>query len=205
MIGRSLPTAGSTYFEKAEENSRDGFLEFKGTLQLKSHGEELPTVFLLPQNWNRQVVLWFDLAGKSGVYATDGQPHAQISKLLKAGFAVGSPDLYLTGDFTENHQPVAQMPIVANPRADVYFECEISRRGSSENPYRGSKRGGRHRCRSMCISWQRRQFNLRRYCWRSLRIHHRNPRRESASGSSEVRRCSGNPGIVFTNEACCRR
>jgi hypothetical protein len=70
----------------------------------------------LPQNWNRQVVLWFDLGGKSGVYGADGQPNAQISRLLKAGFAVGSPDLYLTGDFTENHQPVAQMPIVANPR-----------------------------------------------------------------------------------------
>lgn len=116
MIGRSLPPAGSTHFEKSEENTRDGFLDFKGSLQLKSTGEELPTVFLLPQNWNRQVVLWFDLAGKSGVYGAEGQPNTQISKLLKAGFAVGSPDLYLTGDFTENHQPVAQMPIVANPR-----------------------------------------------------------------------------------------
>jgi hypothetical protein len=85
-------------------------------LQLKPNGEELPTVFLLPQNWNRQVVLWFDLGGKTGVYAADGQPNAQISKLLKAGFAIGSPDLYLTGEFTEDHQPVAQMPIVANPR-----------------------------------------------------------------------------------------
>lgn len=116
MIGRSLPPAGSTHFEKAEENTRDGYLEFKGALQLKSYGEELPTAFLLPQNWNHQVVLWIDLAGKSGLYAADGQPTAQISRLLKAGFAVGSPDLYLTGDFTENHQPVTAMPIVDNPR-----------------------------------------------------------------------------------------
>lgn len=116
MIGRGLPPAGSTHFEKAEENSRDGYLEFKGALQLKSYGEELPTALLLPQNWNRQVVLWIDLAGKSGLYTADAQPTAQISRLLKAGFAVGSPDLYLTGDFTENHQPVTAMPIVDNPR-----------------------------------------------------------------------------------------
>ncbi|MEZ6034719.1 MAG: alpha/beta hydrolase family protein [Planctomycetaceae bacterium] len=116
MIGRALPPAGSTHFEKSDEISRNGFLEFTGTLQLKSHGEEFPTVFLLPQNWNRQVVLWFDLQGKKQLFAADGQPNAQIAKLIKAGFAIGSPDLYLTGDFTENHQPVAQMPVVANPR-----------------------------------------------------------------------------------------
>jgi len=121
MIGRGLPPAGSTHFEKAEENSRDGFLEFKGALQLKSNGEELPTVFLLPQNWNRQVVLWLDLAGKSGLYAADSKPNAQIARLLKAGFGIGSPDLYLTGDFTENHQPITQMPVVSNPREFAGF------------------------------------------------------------------------------------
>ncbi len=121
MIGRGLPPAGSTHFEKAEENSRDGFLEFKGALQLKSNGEELPTVFLLPQNWNRQIVLWFDLAGKGGLYAADGKPNAQIARLLKAGFGIGSPDLYLTGDFTENHQPITQMPVVSNPREFAGF------------------------------------------------------------------------------------
>ena len=116
MIGRSLPPAGSTHFEKSDEMLRNGFVEFKGVLTLKSHGEELPTVFLLPQNWNRQVVLWFDLEGKNRLFAADGQPNTQISRLLKAGFAIGSPDLYLTGDFTDDHQPVSQMPIVKNPR-----------------------------------------------------------------------------------------
>jgi len=116
MIGRTLPPAGSTHFEKSDETSRDGFVEFKGVLTLKSYGEELPTVFLLPQNWNRQVVLWFDLEGKDRLFTADGQPNTQISRLLKAGFAIGSSDLYLTGDFTDDHQPVSQMPIVKNTR-----------------------------------------------------------------------------------------
>jgi len=121
MIGRSLPSAGSTHFEKSDEISRNGFLEFKGVLSLKSHGEELPTVFLLPQNWNKQVVLWFDLKGKNQLFAADGQPNKQISRLVNAGFAVASPDLYLTGDFTDDHEPVSQMPVVRNPREFAGF------------------------------------------------------------------------------------
>ena len=121
MIGRGLPPAESTHFEKPDESARNGFLEFKGVLSLKSQGEELPAVFLLPQNWNKQVVLWFDLAGKNRLFAADGQPNLQTSRLLKAGFAIGSADLYLTGDFTDNHEPVAQMPVVKNPREFAGF------------------------------------------------------------------------------------
>ena len=121
MIGRSLPSAGSTHFEKSDETSRTGFLEFKGVLTLTSNGEELPTMFLLPQNWNKQVVLWFDLEGKNRLFAADGQPNKQISRLVNAGFAIGSADLYLSGDFTDDHKPVAQMPVVKNPREFAGF------------------------------------------------------------------------------------
>lgn len=121
MIGRALPPAGSTHFEKSDEISRNGFIEFKGVLTLKSHGEELPTVFLLPQNWNKQVVLWFDLKGKNQLLAADGQPNKQISRLVNAGFAVASPDLYLSGAFTDDHEPVSQMPVVKNPREFAGF------------------------------------------------------------------------------------
>ena len=119
--GRSLPPAGSTHFEKSDETSRNGFLEVKGVLTLTSHGEELPTVFLLPQNWNRQVVLWFDLEGKSRLFVADGKPNKQISRLVNAGFAIGSADLFLTGDFADDHEPVAQMPVVKNPREFAGF------------------------------------------------------------------------------------
>ena len=121
MIGRTLPPAGSTYLEKSEEVSRNGFIEYKGVLTLRSHAEELPTVLLFPQNWNKQVVLWFDLQGKNRVFAADGQLNKQISRLVNAGFSVASPDLYLTGDFTDDHKPVSQMPVVKNPREFAGF------------------------------------------------------------------------------------
>lgn len=121
MIGRALPAAGSTEFEKEAETQRDGFIEFAGKLRLKAHGEELPTVYFLPPNWNRQVVLWFDGNGKSAIFASEGKPIADVDRLLKAGYAVGTADLYLTGEFTSDGKPVAQMPIVKNSREFAGF------------------------------------------------------------------------------------
>ncbi len=121
IIGRSMPPTGSTEFEKADEIARTGFTEFTGVLKLKTHGEELPAVYLLPAAWNHQTVLWFDLQGKSTVFKAPGEPTDAIAKLLKAGFAIGSFDLYLTGDFTDDHKPVSQMPVVANPREFAGF------------------------------------------------------------------------------------
>lgn len=116
MIGRGLPPAGSTEFEKASETARDGFMEFTGTLRLNAHGEELPTIYLLPSAWNRKAVLWIDGEGKSKLFSAAGQLTPAVASLVKAGFAVASVDLYLTGEFTDDGKPVSQMPIVNNPR-----------------------------------------------------------------------------------------
>lgn len=116
MIGRSFPTAGSVSFEKSTEDDRSGYRQFSGVVKLMSSGEEVPTVFALPENWNQQVVLWLDGQGKSGLLQPDGTPIPAVAALLKSGFAVGSSDLYLTGDFTPDGKPVTQIPIVKNPR-----------------------------------------------------------------------------------------
>lgn len=121
MIGRGLPAAGTSEFEKADEIERDGFTEFTGTLRLTTQGEELPTVYLLPPNWNHQAVLWIDGDGKANLFSGEGKPIPEVSRLLKAGFAIGSIDLYLTGDFTEDGKPVSRMPVVKNPREFVGF------------------------------------------------------------------------------------
>ncbi len=116
MIGRSLPEAGSTEFEKLTETQRDGFTEFTGLLKLTAKGEVLPAVYFLPANWNKQVVLWIDGEGKRKAYESEGKPIADLQTLIKAGYAIGAIDLYLTGDFTDDGKPVSQMPIVNNPR-----------------------------------------------------------------------------------------
>ncbi len=116
MIGRSLPSAGTTEFEKSDEVARNGFIEFTGKLKLLTHGEELPAVYLLPPNWNKEAVLWIDGEGKAKLFSESGKPIESVHRLLKAGYAVGSIDLYLTGEFTNDGKPVSQMPIVNNPR-----------------------------------------------------------------------------------------
>ena len=119
MIGRSLPPAGSTTFEKQIQTShdKDAWTEFRGLLRLNSHGEELPAIWLLPANWNRHAVLWADGQGKRGLFDADGTTLLPaIQELVASGFAVGAVDLYLTGDFTDDGRPIAEHPRVNNKR-----------------------------------------------------------------------------------------
>jgi len=119
MIGRSLPPAGSTTFEKQIQTShdKDAWTEFRGLLRLNSHGEELPAIWLLPANWNRHAVLWADGQGKRGLFDADGTTLLPaIQELVASGFAVGTVDLYLTGDFTDDGRPIAEHPRVNNKR-----------------------------------------------------------------------------------------
>jgi hypothetical protein len=62
-------------------------------------------------------VLWIDGHGKSKVTNADGATIPAVTALLKAGFAVGSIDLLLTGGFTADGQPVKESPRVNNPRS----------------------------------------------------------------------------------------
>jgi hypothetical protein len=116
MIGRSLPAAGSTTFEKQDQTASGGVTRFNGRLRLNTHSEELPCIWLLPDNWNQQAVLWIDGNGKSALSNSDGSPIPAINALVNAGFAVGSIDLLLTGEFTSDGKPVTESPRVNNPR-----------------------------------------------------------------------------------------
>ncbi|MFM8474791.1 MAG: hypothetical protein ACKOEO_03225, partial [Planctomycetaceae bacterium] len=123
MIGRSLPSAGSTRFEKQDQSNSAGVTRFSGRLQLAAHTEELPCLWLLPDAWNQQAVLWIDGHGKSTLNGPDGTPIPAVASLLKAGFAVGSVDLLLTGEFTADGQPVKESPRVNNPREFAGYTC----------------------------------------------------------------------------------
>jgi len=86
-------------FEKIGEQDRGNYLEFVGLLRNSEHGQELPTLFLQPKAWNKQVVIWIDEAGKAGLYDTDGGLKAEIRKLLAGGASVAGIDLLYQGEF----------------------------------------------------------------------------------------------------------
>lgn len=99
LIGHGLPAAGAVEFEKTQENDRGSYLEFAGLLRNAEHGQELPTIFLQPKTWNKQVVIWVDPAGKASLYGTDGALKPEVNKLLAGGAAVAASDLIYQGEF----------------------------------------------------------------------------------------------------------
>ncbi|MEI7700046.1 MAG: acetylxylan esterase [Planctomycetia bacterium] len=116
MIGRGLPRRGETSCTTLHESICGNASYITARVRHLGRKEELPAYLLRPARWNRRVVLWIDGHGKSAVFSSDGQLIPAVARLLEAGFAVHSADLYLTGEFTESGKPVAQYPTVNNPR-----------------------------------------------------------------------------------------
>lgn len=105
VIGRTYEQAGSVEWELKDKQDRGEHLEMTGTLQNKTHNEEINVSWLYPKNWNGRVVIWLDDKGKSGLQNDD------VKKLVAAGNAVVGADLLFQGG-----EPVKETRVVANPR-----------------------------------------------------------------------------------------
>ena len=98
LIGRELPAFKEIERTKLKKEDRGNFFYFGDTIQLKKYNEQLPIVFLHPKTWNKQVVVWIDESGKSGLFNADGTPKYEIKALLDAGFSVATCDVFGTGE-----------------------------------------------------------------------------------------------------------
>lgn len=117
MIGRGLAQVGETKWDKRDESEREGFSEYVGYIRNESRKEELPTVFLYPKNWNKEVVLWIGGdQGKTDLFGADNKPTPAVAELLKQGFAVASADLLYQGEFLKDGNALTQYRTVNNPR-----------------------------------------------------------------------------------------
>lgn len=121
MIGRSLPVATDLEYEQLSEEKRDSWTVFTAWLRNTTHGEELPSVFLLPHEWNQQVVVWVGGDGKREVLSSEGEVAEPIVRLLKRGYAVASADLLYLGDFVGNGVPLVEARRVEYRSAAVPF------------------------------------------------------------------------------------
>jgi hypothetical protein len=121
VIGRKLPGAADLEYEQTIKNDRGDYLEMAGVLRLKSRGEALPMAFLYPKEWNRQVVVWLDERGKSGLFGDDGKPRSEIQQLVDAGAAVAGVDLFMQGEFTADGNPVETTRRVGNNRESAAY------------------------------------------------------------------------------------
>ncbi len=91
----------------------DGIHLLKGIVTRSDDNTKLPWVLLRSDNANGTVVLWVDGKGKSHVFGPDGKATPQVRKLLDAGDAVVSVDLFLTGEFVEPGKTAAPPPVNA--------------------------------------------------------------------------------------------
>jgi len=115
LVGRKLPPAGAleaelVHEDLVEQEGRD-WLELVVLLKNKERGEEFPTVYFYPKDWNGTVVLWVDEAGKAGLYDSSGQPRAEVIRLLESGAAVGGADLFFQGEFLTGLNANAKSPV----------------------------------------------------------------------------------------------
>lgn len=72
-----------------------------------SDEERIPFVALFSPSFSGTTVLWLDGAGKSHLFGSDGLPKPAVRKLLDAGLAVASADVFLTGEYLSDSRTQA--------------------------------------------------------------------------------------------------
>ncbi len=115
LIGRKTNETGNVTWDLKTKNDRGNYVEMVGLLK-NAHQEELPVTWLYPKKWNSKTIVWLDANGKSGLYSAEGVLKPAVAKLVESGATVLGLDLLFQGDFLKDGKPLAQTPIVANPR-----------------------------------------------------------------------------------------
>ena len=123
ITGRGLPE--SVEREKRGRDDRDGFVEFRDLLRLEGRGEVVPLVSLYPESgFAGEVVVWVHGEGKDAAFDASGEPEPEVVRLLEAGVAVLTPDLFRQGESLAGAEPVREARVVKNPRVlACYTHC----------------------------------------------------------------------------------
>ncbi|HAB14095.1 MAG TPA: hypothetical protein DCE47_20625 [Planctomycetaceae bacterium] len=81
-----------------------------GTISRQGDGHAIPWTLLKPSGEaSGSLVAWFDGRGKSALFDGRGRPVPAVRRLLDAGHAVLSADVFLTGELTPKGQPVTSV------------------------------------------------------------------------------------------------
>ena len=91
------------------------------SLSRREATEQVPVIALVPDNSTGSAVLWFDGTGKQHLFDADGGPTAAVKKLLDAGQAVISADLFRTGEFLGDGTATSYRPKVNESFAGYTF------------------------------------------------------------------------------------
>lgn len=105
MLDGSVPEADTISTQPSGQDDLDGGGRLiKGVAVRSDDKSQIPWILLSPDTFHGTTVLWLDGQGKSHVFGKDGKPTSAVRKLLDAGIAVVSVDLFLTGEHVEPGQ-----------------------------------------------------------------------------------------------------
>lgn len=116
IIGRKLPGKDDFTPVYTSTVKSDALTRFSTLVRLPSVGEEVPVLFYLPRNWNKQIVIWIADEGKDALLNDKGTPKPAVQKLIDAGTAVVLPDLLYQGEFLADEEPLTETRRVNNNR-----------------------------------------------------------------------------------------
>lgn len=117
MLGRNAAESSGVAVRKNwNRETGQGYDLHLGLVQNTAFGEEIPTVVLLPNSWNKKAVIWPHHDGKAGLFTEKEEPIAPVKKLLEEGFAVVTADLIGQGEHTQDSKTWTSYRVVENPR-----------------------------------------------------------------------------------------
>jgi len=106
ILRRSYQDVGQVEFTLAGKKKTEHFIVMSGLISHKKEGEEIPSLFYYPTDWNGEVVIWLSRKGKAGLYNGDvTQAIKPVRALIDSGLAVVGLDLFMQGEFLHGGKP----------------------------------------------------------------------------------------------------
>ena len=128
VLDSKLQEAGKVEWQLVSKKDRGSYLEMPGLHNNSTYNEQVPVVWLYPKaNWNKHAVIWLSADGKAGLYDQNGEPRAEVKKLLADGNSVCGIDLFLQGEFVADGKAVSETRRVMNPRESAAYTLGYNR------------------------------------------------------------------------------
>ncbi len=116
LLDTDSTVLGKVTWDQKTKTEHATYIEMGGFIRNSHSHSELPTVFLYPENWQGQTVVWATGHGKSGLYTSDGMPIPAVQQLIHRGVIILGLDLLDQGEFIPEGTVLSQSRIVSGPR-----------------------------------------------------------------------------------------
>ena len=111
-----LPGSSEVEFTKVREIPHDDHRELIGLTRNLRSQTELPTILLMPNEWNGEFVLWAHSAGKQSLFDEQGTLRGELQRLIDQGSSIVAADLLYQGEFLESDEESSKARIAAGER-----------------------------------------------------------------------------------------